>query len=84
MDQAVDGGGRGHGILEDLLPFAERQVARQHHATTLIAFGQKGEQHLHFFAALLDIAQVIDDQRVELRQALDGFSQPQVTFGNKE
>jgi len=43
VDQAIDGGGRGHGILEDLLPFAERQVARQHHTTALVAFGQQGE-----------------------------------------
>lgn len=41
--EAVDGGGRGHGILEDLLPFAERQVARQHHAALLVAFGQQGK-----------------------------------------
>lgn len=84
VDQAVDGGGRGHSILEDLLPFAERQVACQHHAASLVAFGQKGEQHLHLFAALLDVAQVVDDQRVELRQVLDDSSQPQVAFGNQE
>ncbi len=43
VDQAVDGGGRGHGILENLLPFAEREVARQHHAASLVALGQQGE-----------------------------------------
>ncbi len=43
MHEAVDGGCGGHGVLEDLLPFAERQVARQHHATPFVAFGQQGE-----------------------------------------
>jgi len=67
MDQAVDGGGRGHGVLEDLLPLAERQVARQHDAAALVAFSQQGEQHLHLLATLLDVAQVVDNQRIELR-----------------
>ena len=66
VDQAVDGGGRGHGVLEDLLPLAERQVARQHHTAALVAFSQQSEQHLHLLAALLDVAEVVDDQRVEL------------------
>lgn len=66
MDQAVDGSGRGHGVLEDLFPFAEREIAREHHAAALVAFSQQGEQHLHLLAALLDVAQVVDDQRVEL------------------
>jgi len=43
VDQAVDGGGRGHGVLEDLLPFAERQVARQHYTASFVAFGKQGE-----------------------------------------
>ncbi len=43
VDQAVDGGGRGHGVLEDLFPFAERQVTCQHDAASFVAFGEQGE-----------------------------------------
>jgi len=43
VDQAVDRGGRGHGVFEDLLPFAEGQIACQHHAAPFVAFGEQGE-----------------------------------------
>ncbi len=65
--QPVDGGRRGHGILEYLLPFAERQVAGQHQAAPFVPFSQQREQHLHFLATLLYVPQVVDDECVELR-----------------
>src|ERR1035437_3056249 len=38
----------GHRVLEDLIPFREHQVAGDHHAAPLLAFGQEREQHFHF------------------------------------
>src|ERR1035437_4580666 len=38
----------GHRVFEDLLPFREHQVAGDHHAAPLLAFGQEREQHFHF------------------------------------
>lgn len=83
MHEAIDGSRGGHRVLEYLLPLAERQVAGQHHTAPLIPFGQKGKKHLHFLAALLDVSQVIDNQRVKLRKSFDHFSQSQVPLGNQ-
>lgn len=84
VNQAIDGCGRGHRVLEDLLLFAERQVAGQHHATALVAFGQECEEHLHLFAALLNVTQIINDQRFELGQSLEHARQPQIALSDQE
>ncbi|MBA7580894.1 hypothetical protein ES708_22792 [subsurface metagenome] len=64
MDQAIDSGRSGHGVFEDFLPFREGQVATDHDTGPFIAVGQKRKQHFHFFPALLDIADIIDDDGV--------------------
>ena len=61
LDEAVDRGRGRHGVLEDLVPLREDQVARDHHAATLVSFGEQGEEHLHLLAVLLHIADVVDD-----------------------
>jgi len=71
VDQAVDCSSGCHGVLEYLFPLAERQVARQQHAAPFVALGKEREQHLHLFTALLDVADVVDDQSVAFRQPLD-------------
>lgn len=40
MDQPIDGGSRGHGILEDPIPLAEDEIAADQHAFAFIAFGK--------------------------------------------
>jgi len=84
VDEPIDGCRRGHGILEDLLPLAERQVAGQHHTAAFVAFGQQGEEDFHLLPALLYVAQVVDHQGVELRQFLDHLGQSQVPLGDKQ
>ena len=59
VHQAVDGGGGGHRLLEDALPFAEDQVAGDHHRAALVALGEEGEEHLHLLPVLLDIPDII-------------------------
>src|SRR5712672_4407437 len=39
VDDAVDGGGGGHRILEDPVPLAEHQVARDDHRASFVALG---------------------------------------------
>jgi len=67
MHQAVDGRGRGHWVLEYLLPFAERQVAGQQHTPPFVPFREESEKHLHLLATLLNVTQVVDDDRIKAR-----------------
>src|SRR4051794_27488538 len=55
VDDAVDGGGSGHRILEDPVPLAEHQVARDDHRASFVALGEEREEDLHFVAVLLDV-----------------------------
>ena len=84
VDQSVDSGGGCHRIFEDRLPLGERQVAADQHAAPLVTFGQKGEQHLHFFAALLHVAEIVDDQPFEARQFLDRTAELEVALGDQQ
>lgn len=43
---------RGHGMLEDTLPFAEDEISREHERFAFIAFAEKSKQHLQL--SLLD------------------------------
>ena len=84
VNQAVDRRRRHHRVLEDRFPARERQVARQHHAATLVALGQQAEQHLHLVTALLYVAQIIQDQDLVPREALEITAQLQVPLGRQE
>ena len=61
VDQPVDGGGSGHGILENADPVAENQITGDEDAFAFVPLGQEGEEHLHFIATLLDVADVVED-----------------------
>src|SRR5690606_36205623 len=65
VNDAVNGGGRGEGIFEDLVPFGEDEIGGDHHTTALIPFGQEGKEHLHFLSALLDVTNVVEDHYLE-------------------
>ena len=64
VHQAVDHRRRGHGILKDATPLAEDDVAGDDHAAALVPFGEEGEEHLHLVAALLHVADVVEDDGV--------------------
>src|ERR1700739_1897972 len=59
MHQAVDGGSSGHRLLEDAFPFAEDQIAGDHHRVSLVTLSDQREQHLGLFGALLDVADIV-------------------------
>jgi len=75
MDQTINGRRRGHGVLEDALPLGKGQIAGNHHTAALIALSQQDKKHFHLLPVVLDIADVIDDQRIVLGQS---FQNPEV------
>ena len=64
MDESVDGNSGGHGILEDLLPVGEGEIAGKQDTAALIVVSQEREQDLHIVETLLDVADVVDNQGV--------------------
>ena len=46
MNQPINGGSGCHRILEDHLPFTERQIARYQNAAPLVPVGKQRKQYL--------------------------------------
>jgi len=65
MHQAINGGRGGHRVLEDVFPSRKGEIAGEHHAASLVTFRQECEQDFHLFSALLHVADVINDDRIE-------------------
>ena len=65
MYDSVDGGRGGHRVLEDAVPLREDEVAADEHAPTLVPLGKEGEEDLHLGTVLLDVAEVVQDDRIE-------------------
>jgi hypothetical protein len=84
MDEAVDGRGGGHGILEDAVPFTEDEVAGDEERAPLVALGHEGEEDLDFLSALLDVANVVEDEQVERVELGQSARESEVTFGSEE
>jgi hypothetical protein len=89
VHQAVDRRRRGHRVLEDPIPLAEHDVARDDHALAFVARGEEREEHLHLVAALLHVAEVVQDHGVVgvergefLLQVLAGVKKRQKAVSN--
>ena len=65
VNQAINGGHRGHGVFENAFPFAKDQIGTNHHRFALVALSQKGEEYLHFITIMLDIADIIENHARE-------------------
>jgi hypothetical protein len=63
MHQPVDGRGGGHKVFEDAVPLAETRLLLKSHTFALVAFSEEGKQHLHLLMVLLEITDVIEDDR---------------------
>ena len=84
VDQPVDGAGRGHGVFEDAVPIAEDQIAGDEDALAFVPLGQEGEEHLHFVAALLDVADVVEDHgMIDVERGEFAF-EAQVALGGQQ
>ena len=84
VHEAVNRSRGSHRVFEDTFPLRERQVARDQNAATFVPFSQQSEQYLHLLTALLYVAEIIDDQSFERRQALDEAAQLQIAFGDQQ
>ena len=80
VHQAVDRGGRGHLVPEDPVPLAEDQVARHHHRAALVALGEQREQHLGLVRALLDVAEVVEQDYLEEVELAQRAGQVEIPF----
>src|SRR4029079_11552902 len=69
---------------EDLVPLAENQIAGDHHAASLVPLGEKGEQHLHLVAALLDVAEIVERDRVVAVEDRELVFEAQIALGGKQ
>lgn len=84
MHEAIDRCCGRHRILEDLVPFAESEIARQQHASAFVAFCKERKQHLHLLATLLHVAQIIDDQPLKVRHLSDHLRKTQIALRNQQ
>ena len=84
MHEAIDRCGGRHCILEDLVPFAEGEIARQQHTPAFVAFRKECEQNLHLLATLLYVAQIINDQTLEARHLFDHLRKTQIASRNQQ
>ena len=84
VDEAVDGRGGGHRVLEDPIPLPEHEVAGDEQRAPLVALGHQGEEHLHLVGALLHVADVIEDEQLEGIESLQGTWQSEVPLGCEE
>jgi len=84
VDHAIDRGGGSERILEDLVPLREDQIGSDGDTTPFIALGQEGKEHLHLFAALLDIADIVQDDDVKAVQAAQFGFQGIIPLGPQE
>lgn len=65
VHQSIDRRRAGYSLLEDFIPFAENEIAGDHLAFAFISFRKKSEEQFHFFPALLDIADIINQHDFE-------------------
>src|SRR5258708_5193539 len=81
MHQTVHRCHRRHRVLENLVPLRENQIAAQQYAAPLISLGQKGEEHFHLLPRLLNVSQVVQNDRLKAVQLLEQFIQAQLPLG---
>ena len=69
---------------KDFLPVREDQVPCDQDAAALISMSEQGEQHLHLVTAVLDITDIVNDERLELVESLEFLLQPELGLGAQE
>ena len=66
--EAVEQCGGHLGVAEDAAPFREGQVCCDHHARSLVEFGQQVEQHRAARLRERQVAQFIQDHQIDVHQ----------------
>ena len=88
----VHGGGGGHGVGEDAFPLGEDQVGRDAQRSAFVAFRNEGKEDLGLLVApvsntgqaLWEVAQIIQEEEVEVVQLAQLPGQGEVPFGGQQ
>jgi hypothetical protein len=67
MCQPINSSRRIHRIFKYLLPLGKRLIAGNHQAAAFVTIGQECKQYLHLLAAVLNVSDIIDDNRIIAR-----------------
>jgi len=84
VHQTVDRRGGSHRVLEDPIPLAEDNVTGDDHGPPLVAFGEEREEDLHLVAALLHIADVVEDHSVVGIERGELLLEAQIALGGEQ
>jgi hypothetical protein len=79
--EPVDDGLREAGVVEDLGPFAERQVRRDDQAAAFVAFGEDLKDELGGAGGQGEIAKLIEDDKLGAGVARDDAGELAAAFG---
>ena len=84
VNEAVDGRSGGHGVLEDPVPVAEDEVAGDEDGAAFVALRHQREEDLDLVSALLDVANVVEDQQLEGVEPSERTGQVEVSLGREQ
>ena len=84
VDHAVNGGSGGEWVLEDLVPLGKNEIGGNDDTASLVPFGQKGKENLHFLLILLNIAKIIQNNHGEAVEAFEFPLQFVISFGPQQ
>ena len=73
VQQAVEDGGGDHGVAKDLAPGAQALIAGQDDRAPLVAARDQLKEEIGALAIDGDVADLVDDQQLGLRQDLQPF-----------
>ena len=84
VDHPVNRRGGGHGVGEDAFPLGEDQVGRDAQRPAFVAFGDEGEKDLGLLSALGQVADIVQEQDVEVVQLAQLSGQVEVALGGEQ
>ena len=76
VHDAVDDGGGGRGIEEDLRPAGKRQIGRHHQAAALVALAHEAEQQVGAGLVERHVAELVENDDVEAGELVELAGQP--------
>ena len=84
VDYPVNRCGGGHGVGEDALPLREDQVGRDAQGPAFVAFCDEGEEDLGLLSTLGQVAEIVQEQEVEVVQLAQLSGQVEVALGGEQ
>jgi len=84
VDEAVDEGGGGHGVAQDLAPGVEAAVAGDDDRAAFVAAGDQGEEEVGGLALEREVADLVDDQELVALEAFEFVVEGVAVLGGLE